>query len=292
MTITHQIVNQSDTPIAPGGDIVSQLSGLLGQASALIGAGVGLPGIQGIGSQIAGMGSAITSAGTNSGSDSSILSNNITTLGSAMASGSMGSQAGILSSLTSQFSKLNTLLNPSGNQAQILHKHILDQINGILHSAFQGKHSVSLDNSGISVTSSAKVSTTAPTIPHNGAMVGSDTLAITGAVTGSSFTVVSDAEVKNKIDDHPSVLDKIMQLKLKTFDINKSIDWENNEANDCEPRQSIGLIAQEVKEIFPLIVHGNKFLSIEESKIGLLLLAAFQEFVIEVRKELKDMKNG
>jgi Chaperone of endosialidase len=285
MTITHQIVSNPALPIAPGGDVVSQLSGMLGQANALANAGVGLPGLQAIGSQIAGMGSSIIGAGGTSG-----ISSAITSLGSQMASAtSIGAMSGLLTSLTTQLSGLSSLLNPSGLQANILHSHILDSAGGITHSAFQGQHTVNLGGGGINLTSATKVAHTAPTLPHNGLTMVSDALQVTKQITGSAFGMLSDRRLKTNINDHPSVLEQVMALKLKTFDV-KTVDWESEEEHGSDARASLGLIAQEVQEIFPLVVHGDKFLSIEESKIGLLLLAAFQEFVLEVRAEIAEMK--
>lgn len=292
MTITHKIVDKVD-PIQPGGsedgntagsDIISQLNGLIGQAKALVSANVGISAIQGIGSQIAGMGTAITGAG-----GSNDIAGAITGLGTQMATMQMNGMAGLLSSLTSQMSGLTSLLNPKGSNQQVLHSHILDKLKGIAHSAFQGKHTVELKDSGIDLTSANKVATSAPIIPHNGNTTVSDSLAVTLGITGQSFGMISDERLKSNIEQHEPVLDKVMSLNLKRFDI-KTIDWEFQKIHPSAPRPSIGLIAQDVQKIFPGLVSGDKFLTLEEGKIGLLVLAAFQEFVIEVRKEIAELK--
>ena len=278
MTIKHQIKN-SALPVPPGGDIVSQLTGLMAQAQALVGAGVGLPGLQNIGSQIAGLGSAITSAG-----GTSDIAQAITSLGSQMSSSNMAGMSGLLSSLTGQLGNLTNMLNLTG-MSQILHQHILDQVQGIIHSAFQGQHTVKLSSGGIDLTSSQKIAHTAPILPHNGLTTVSDALQVTGGITGQSFGLISDERLKDDIRRLGSVLDRVMQLDVKRFNV-KTVDWESGEVVG-EPRPSMGLIAQAVQEIFPELDlvredrHG--YLTLEEGKVAILLLKAFQEFVHEAR---------
>lgn len=279
---THRILESSSDPAAAAPNILSDLGGMIDQAQALTTAGAGLPGIQGIGTQIAGMGSQITGAG-----GSSSIASAITSLGTSMSSGLMTGMAGLMSSLTSQMSSLTSMLNPGGAMSKVLHSDIIDKAKGIINSAFNGKHTISLLTDGVSLKSSAKVESTAPQIPHNGQVYNSNDTFTTGSDFAAAFPLISDARLKSKIEDHPSVLDKIMSLKLKAFDV-QGIDWLTDTRQP--PRRSIGLLAQDVREVFPEIVHDNGYLAIEESKIGVLLLAAFQEFVAEVRGELDDLK--
>ena len=293
MTITHQIVNSSALPVPPG--VLGQLSGLIGQATALMNAGVGLPGLQAIGSQIASMGSAITAAGGPSGSatDTSSIAGVVTSLGSLMASAtSISGMSGTLTSLTGQLSNLTNMLDPAGGMANILHSHTLDAAAGIVHSAFQGQHTVSLGSGGVNLTSSTTVAHTAPTLPHNGLGIFSDALQATGAITGSSFGMLSDRRLKTKIKNHPRVLEKVLKLRLKTFEI-KFFNWETGEIlAGVKPRLSLGFIAQQFRKIFPQLVRkSGKYLVIEEEKVGPILVAALQEFVIETRAEIKALKD-
>ena len=281
MTITHQI-KDSALPAPPGGDIISQLTGLLGQAQALVGAGVGLPGLQNIGSQIAGLSSAITQAG-----GTSDIASAITSLGSEMATSNMAGMSGILSSLTGQLGNLTNMLNLTG-MSQILHMHILDQVKGIVHSAFQGQHTVQLGTGGIDLTSAQKVAHTAPMLPHNGLTLVSDALQVTLGITGQSFGMISDERLKDNIRWLGSVLDRVMALNVKRFNV-KPVNWETGEIHPGDAKPSLGLIAQELREVFPeLVQHG--YLTIEEGKIGMVLLAAFQEFVRETRATLAELK--
>lgn len=276
---THQIINGNNPPPS-GGDVSSQLSGMVAQAQALVTAAVGLPGIQDIGSQISGMGSTIIAAGGTSG-----IASAITSLGTSMSTAAMSGMSSIISSLTSQVSALTTMLNPTGALSQVLHTHVLDAIKGITHSVFQGQHSVTLGTSGIKVTSTSSVATTSPSIPHNGQVFNSDNTHTTGSDFAAAFPVVSDISLKTNINDHPSVLDDVMSLRLKTFDV-KAVDWETGEVHSNRSRASLGIPAQDVQKVFPLMVHDSgKFLAVEESKYGLLAIAALQEFVSETREE-------
>jgi hypothetical protein len=284
MTITHQITNKQ-ADVSAGGDIGSQLSGLIGQATALMSAGAGLPGIQAIGAQIAGMGSSITGAGGAAGSatDTSGISTAITGLGTALSSiTSTAGATSLLSSLTGQLGSLTSLLDPNSQMAQVIHSHILDAQNGISHSAFQGQHTVKLTQSGIGLNSSQNVTTTAPKIPHNGQTLVSDNLMVTKVITGQAFGMLSDVRLKNNINDLGPVLDKVLALKVKTFNI-KAIDFEREEMLPFDT-PSVGLIAQEVMQQFPQLVRNGRYLSIDIDKLVMILLAAFIELASEIRQ--------
>lgn len=291
MTITHQI-KSSPADLPEAGDIVSELSGLVAQAQALVGAGVGLPGIQDIGSQIANLAPAISQAG-----GSASISAMIGSLGQQMSSASMTSMAGLMTSLNAQLFQLTQELDQT-NLSSVLHSHILDKLAGILHSAFQGQHSVQLTDSGIKITSSQQVMSTAPILPHNGKTTVSDGLAVSLGITGQAFGMLSDRRLKTEVRAHEPVLNRVLALRLKTFKV-KSVNHETGEIIvGAEPRPSIGFIAQQFRKIFPNLVRRNgKYLEIEEGKIASVLVQALQEFVIEqraeieaIRKELAELK--
>lgn len=297
MTITHQIAS-SAAAMVPGGDIISQLSGLIGQASALSTAGVGLPGIQSIGSQIAALGSAITAAGGASGSatDTSGISSTVSALGTSLSAiTSLSSASSLITSLTGQLTSLTSMINPSGSSANIIHSHILDAAKGIIHSAFQGKHTVNLGTGGIDINSASKVAHSAPSLPHNGPSNFSDfvniakTLGVTQGVTGASFSMFSDARLKTNINAIGSVLDRLLQCRVKTFDV-QAYDIETGKIVDEPPTPSLGLIAQELFELFPELVRSGSYLSIDIDKLIMILLAGFIEFAAETRDEIAELR--
>jgi hypothetical protein len=293
MTITHQIVDNPALPTIPGMGMLNQLSGLIGQAQSMLSAGVSLPGIQGIGAQISSMVGAITAGGGGAGSatDTSQIANVVGSLGSQLSSvASMAGVSSIVSSLSSQLSALTNLINPAGGGiAQVLHSHVLDKIGGITHSAFNGQHTVNLGSAGINLLSGIMVSHTAPKLPHNGLTLVSDALQVAKTVTGSGFGITSDAKLKSNINNHPAVLEDVLRLRLKTFDV-LSYDWDAERVLDIPARPTLGLIAQEVQEVFPLVVAGDDVLTLEEGKVGMLVLGALQEFVKEARAEIALLK--
>lgn len=297
MTITHRITSNQN-PAAPGGDIASQLSGLIGQAQALSSAGVGLPGIQSIGSVLSGLGSSITGAG-----GTTDIASAITGLGTQLSSiTSLSGASGLLSSLSSQLSSLTSMLNPAGLLSQVLHMHVLDKAKGIIASAFQGQHKTTWDQNGVTHTSSVQVTHQAPLIQHNGNVNMSDILNVvktiaSGAnitavtsIVGQSFGMLSDLRLKRKVKALRPVLSDVLKLKPSTFEIGH-VDWVTDQPNMDNAKPSLGLIAQQVQDIFPDIVRRNgEYLVLQESKIGILLLGALQEFVTETRAEIQALK--
>jgi hypothetical protein len=195
----------------------------------------------------------------------------------------------LLSSLTGQLNSLTSLLNPSGALSSVIHSHVLEAGSGITHSAFSGQHVVNLASAGINLLSSAKISNIAPMLPHNG-FTTMDIASVAQSLVAGQLGITSDRRLKDNINEHPSVLEDVLKLRLKTFDI-KSVNWEYSTIIDEPGRPTFGLIAQEVQEVFPMVVNTSaEYLTLEESKIGLLLLGAFQEFVKETRDEIASLK--
>jgi hypothetical protein len=94
-------------------------------------------------------------------------------------------------------------------------------------------------------------------------------------VTATSFLATSDRRLKTNIKDFASEK-SILDINVKEFDLIETGD------------HSIGVIAQDLQEICPEIVHTRKdgYLTIEESKIVYLLLNE----VKKLRKELDELK--
>ena len=100
----------------------------------------------------------------------------------------------------------------------------------------------------------------------------------------AAFTVPSDIRLKENIQNLPAVIDDILKLRVVTY----------NFINDPELKNNIGVIAQEVKEIFPTVVD-----IIDDTKRGFpdshvldysrfspILIKGLQEVIIE-NTELK-----
>lgn len=269
------------------GDLGSVLSGLISQASALQSAGVGLPALNSLGSMISTTAAQIATA--QAGTSAAPFANTIAALGTQMATGNMAGMSALISSMQSQLSSLLSALDPTGQLAQILHLVQLDKGSGILSSAFQGQHKTTWDQNGVTHSSSSAVTSTAPTLPHNGKTLVSDSLNVTLGIFGQAFNMISDRRLKSRIKALPSVLAKVLALKVKTFNV-KSVDWETGKTVG-KPKPSFGLIAQEAQKLFPEIVkQEGKFLTIESDKVAMLVLAAFQEYARQTDHEMAAMR--
>lgn len=276
MSIKHQI-KSSTGPLPDVGGLIGQLGGLIAQAQALFNAGVGLPGLQSIGSQLSALSSSISSTPGAEG-----IGAQVQAFGTQMSTATMAQMSGILSALNSALSGLQNLLNPNNQFSDVLHSHILEKAQGIIHSAFQGQHTVQLGSDGISVSSSQKVTTTAPRIPHNGLTLVSDALQVTLGITAQGFGLLSDERLKSNIALLGPVLEKVLRLRVKTFDV-KALNYETGEVMPTDPTPSIGLIAQELRKEFPGMVRDGQYMSIDHDKLLMVLLAAVIELAAEVR---------
>ena len=96
-----------------------------------------------------------------------------------------------------------------------------------------------------------------------------------GAVTAGTFNATSDARLKENIQSY-NCSKSILDLDVKRFDFING------------PKNQIGCIAQELKEICPEIITENEngYLSIQESKIVYLLLQELKA----VKQEVADLK--
>ncbi|CAN5792128.1 hypothetical protein BH10BAC3_BH10BAC3_23610 [soil metagenome] len=97
------------------------------------------------------------------------------------------------------------------------------------------------------------------------------------------YSSLSDRRMKKQIEPLPPMLEKLMQLKAYRYEMKY-----NNPAHD----ETIGLIAQEVKEIFPSLVHviqnantGYK----DISDVHTLAYSGLAPFVIKALQEQNDM---
>lgn len=131
-------------------------------------------------------------------------------------------------------------------------------------------NSVKICGSALSVTSdSAKIGTKLTIAPSSGNIVSE------GTVEAASFNAKSDRRLKENIIDYKPEK-SILDLPIKKFDF------------ICGPKNQIGCIAQDLKEICPEIVNENEkgYLSIQESKLVYLLL----DEVKKLKNEVEELK--
>jgi len=115
------------------------------------------------------------------------------------------------------------------------------------------------------------------TLYVNGALgVGTNTPTTTGLIRATNDVVAfysSDRRLKDNIKTIDSPIEKLMKLNGVEFDCIPKEGIHENEGHD------IGLIAQEVKEVFPEIVNlrDNGYFAIKYEKLVALLVEAIKE---------------
>lgn len=263
---------------------------MIGQAAGLSGPGVGLPGLNSLGTSISSLATSISSATTGA---AATAATSIAASGTSMASASMGSMAALVTSMQTQLTALSTALG-IGSLSQTIHSLVKDATKGVIMSAFQGQHKTTWDNNGVTHSSPANVTLTAPNLPFNGAGLFSNTVVATQGMTATAFTVSSDERLKSGIRDIDPMLDRLMTTEVKRFH-KKGVayDKDANQSIHEDGVESFGFIAQKLKKTFPELVHGDEakeFLSVNEGGVAIVTWVSLQEFVREMRAEIAELK--
>jgi hypothetical protein len=111
------------------------------------------------------------------------------------------------------------------------------------------------------------------------------TLDINGTVGSfSGYTTYSDKYYKKDIQSLAPTLNNVLKLKPVTYLLNYDADTTVAKVVNKDYSRQVGLIAQETKEVFPLIVstNTNGKLGIDYSKLGPILVQAMQELNAKV----------
>lgn len=98
-----------------------------------------------------------------------------------------------------------------------------------------------------------------------------------GVAVWSSGSHESDIRLKKNINTLDGVLDKIATLRAVSF------NWKDDEFNDPEKEPEIGLIAQELEEVFPQFVYTDP-----SSGYKLIYYDKLSSVLIQAVKELKE----
>jgi hypothetical protein len=99
-----------------------------------------------------------------------------------------------------------------------------------------------------------------------------------GNVTATSFIYSSDRNLNQDIKVIPNALDKVLKLDGVMF------NWK------ADNRPDLGLIAQEVEEVFPELVHTNGATNLKSVEYG-NLVAPIIEAIKEQQKQIEELKN-
>lgn len=98
-----------------------------------------------------------------------------------------------------------------------------------------------------------------------------------------SYNTVSDIRHKKSISSIDQVLNKVQQLQVKTYNYKHHVDSDS---------KTIGLIAQDVQDIFPEAVSSDgEFLAINYSMFGVIAMKAIQEQQTIITDQKKDIES-
>jgi hypothetical protein len=111
--------------------------------------------------------------------------------------------------------------------------------------------------------------------------------------SGSSWTVASDARLKDKVNNYYKGLSDILKIRPVTFNYKSNSGFDSSKTH-------VGVIAQELKEIAPEMVSefkhqndGEKYYQINDSDMTYMLINAIkeqQEMIKELQKEVELLK--
>jgi len=104
-------------------------------------------------------------------------------------------------------------------------------------------------------------------------------LLVSGTTTSTDFDSLSDRNLKENIRTLENPLEKILSINGVSF------DWRHTKES------SIGVIAQEIEEIFPELVNTNEFKSVNYNGLIGVLIEAIKELKTEVN-ELRSQINS
>ena len=99
--------------------------------------------------------------------------------------------------------------------------------------------------------------------------------------TTGAYTTISDARSKVNIENYSTTLDKMLQVKVKSYRLINSDKTE------------VGLLAQEVIKVFPELVYthsddkGGKSYSMDYARIGVIAFKAIQEQQVLIQQQQK-----
>jgi len=107
--------------------------------------------------------------------------------------------------------------------------------------------------------------------------------ATTGRIKANSLVTYSSRQLKTNIEDIKNPIDKVMSLRGVSY------NWKDSGQPD------IGLVAEEVKNVIPEVVHDSKdFMALDYSRLTSILIEAVkaqQVQIVALTKEIDDIKN-
>ena len=141
-----------------------------------------------------------------------------------------------------------------------------------------GINYISMANSGGTYFRGSSNCITALTVNGAGGITVNGDITATGSIDSTS-----DIKLKTNIKTIDNALDKVLQLRGAEYD---RIDRDN--------QHEIGVIAQEVEEVIPELVHGDETKTVSYGNMTAVLIEAIKEqneIINRMRKEIEDLKN-
>jgi hypothetical protein len=140
-----------------------------------------------------------------------------------------------------------------------------------LHSEFSGNPDVVLPN----ISGNLLVGDTASPISQD--------LNTTGVITAQDFDALSDINFKENIQTVDNALNKVMSLRGVSF------DWKKSK------QPSFGVIAQEIEEVFPDLVHGESPKTVNYNGLVSVLIESIKDMKREItslNEEVQSLKKS
>ena len=141
-----------------------------------------------------------------------------------------------------------------------------------------GTNYISMANGGYTYFRGSSNGITALTVNGAGGITVNGDITATGSIDSTS-----DIKLKTNIKTIDNALDKVLQLRGAEYD---RIDRDNE--------HEIGVIAQEVEEVIPELVHGDETKTVSYGNMTAVLIEAIKEqneIINRMRKEIEDLKN-
>jgi hypothetical protein len=104
----------------------------------------------------------------------------------------------------------------------------------------------------------------------------------------------SDIRLKNSIETIPNAVDKLSKISVKEFDWNSKY-YQYDHYTQTGKIHSIGLIAQELLEVVPYVVHKRKdgYYWVDYSKLNGLLIEGVKEqqrSIYEINSQIEELE--
>jgi hypothetical protein len=207
-------------------------------------------------------------------SGSAVITGSLQVVPTGSVGGITGSVSGALTG-TFPYSGLTGTPTLVSASSQIDYNNLVNKLSGVVSSSVQVQPllpggTVSSSAQVISLLASQNIAPSSVTATS----ISGSSITITGTATVQTLVETSTQELKKNIIPLESTLNTINQLSPSRF------EWKENDEQD------IGLIAEQVQEIYPELVkydtEGN-IIGVKYSKLTVLLLKAIQEMTEKIQ---------